>query len=255
MIRLPGQDKLKVPVTFPAVMSKSRDYNAIEILLQSVFNYFYTESVESKNIHNPYRCKADLLPMLADYARYSYTDVKDVDKEREIIATVSELHHNKGTSTGINNALALSIVDKTTGITIPWFYDRQTNIITIILFEKLETYKMMELLTLVVPLGVKVICKPGFLVKSSEELKVYSWIEINFGYLDPDKQWYISPNNTFKVEWDEEKQLYHTYIDEQYKHDATRIGNIEITNIDSVKNADDNVKAKTEIKIPGEGEE
>ena len=83
-----------INITFPAVMSKSRDYDAIEVLLQSVFNYFYTESIESKNVHNPYRCDVDLLPLLADFYRYSYTDVMDVDKEREIIASVPNLHHN-----------------------------------------------------------------------------------------------------------------------------------------------------------------
>lgn len=213
MIRMPYLKKLNVPVTFPAVLSKSRDWNAIEILLQSVFNYFYTQSVESKNVHNPYRCDVDLLPILADYYRYSYTDVDDVEKEREIIATVPELHHNKGTKVGIDNALALSLIDKNSGITIPWFYDRETNIVTVIIFSGMQTYKMLELLKLVIPLGTRVICKPGFLVRSSEEIKLHSWVRIECGPLDPDKQYYVQPNNFWKVEWDPEKELYHTFVD------------------------------------------
>lgn len=246
MIRMPYQKRLKVPITFPAVMSKSRDYDAVELLLQSVFNMFYTESVESRNIHNPYRCDADLLPLLADFYRYSYTDVMDVDKEREIIATIPNLHHNKGTSTGIDNALALSLVDKTSGITIPWFYDRNTNIVTVIVFSGMETYKMLELLKLVIPLGTRVICKPGFLVKSSEEIKLHSWIRIEFGPLDPYKQYYVSPNNYWRVEWDPEKELYHTYVDAGAElsnpnnkdpqnigiNGATRYGSIEVAGND-----------------------
>lgn len=214
MIRFPG-NKNKTPVSFPAVLSKSRDYNAIENLLTSVFNYFYTLSVESKNIHNPKRCEADLLPLLAQYYRYEYTNVKDVSMEREIISMVPELHHNKGTVIGINNALSLSKIDKTDGVSIPWFYDKTTNIITVIVFNGLETYKMMELLALVVPLGTKIISKPGTLIKSSEEIKMHSWTEINYGPIEPNKQWYVTPNNVWKTVWDPEKELYHTYVDYQ----------------------------------------
>ena len=254
MIRIPG-NKLRTPVTFSAVLSKSRDYNAIEYLLQTIFSYFYTLSVESRNIHNPRRCSADLLPLLADYYRYEYTDVKDVAMEREIISTVPELHHNKGTAVGINNALALSKIDKTDSVTIPWFYDRESNIITVIVFDGLETYKMMELLALVIPLGTKIVAKPGFSVRSSEEVKLHSWTEINYGPLSPDKQYYIAPNNFWLTKWNPEDKLYHTYVDFVNelgnpnntdpqglgKNGATRIGGIET--------------ASNELKGPGgEGE-
>lgn len=242
MIRLPDKSKLKVPITFPAVMSKSRDYDAIDLLFQNVFNYFYVLSKESKNIHNPKRCRVNLLPLLSEYYRYEYKDVKDIDMEREIIATVPELHHNKGTSVGIDNALALSRYDKTSGITIPWFYTKGTNTVTVISFKGLKTYKMLELLKLVIPLGTKVIIKPGFFVKASEELKMHSWTEINHGLLDPDKQYYVQPNNFWHTTWDPEKELYHTYVDAQRElgnpnnHDpqnlgkdgATRVGGTEI---------------------------
>lgn len=214
MIKLPGQ-KLNTPVTFPVVLSRSRDYNAVEVLLQTVFNYFYTLSKESKNIHNPRRCKVELLPLLADYYRYQYTDVKDVSLEREIIATVPELHHNKGTNTGINNALALSKVDKTDQVVIPWFYSKENNTITVIILVGIETYKLMDLLKLVVPLGTRVITIPGKFIKASEEVKMHSWTEVHFGALDPDKQWYVTKNNTWHTVWDETKQLYHTYVDYQ----------------------------------------
>lgn len=233
MIRVPGYDQLNVPITFPAVLSKSRDYNAIELLFTSIFNYFYILSKESKNVHNPKRCRAELLPLLAQYYRYEYTNVEDVAMEREIIGSVPELHHNKGIATGINNALALCKVDKTDEVTIPWFYDRETNIVTVIIFDGLKTYKMFELLQLVIPLGTKIVFKPGYSVRASEEVQFHSWIEINYGELDPDKQWYVSPNNTFKTVWDPEKQLYHTYIDEQYKLDAARTGNIEVAHNDT----------------------
>lgn len=242
MIRMPYQKKLKLPITFPAVLSKSRDYNAIEILLYSVFYYFYTLSVEGKNVHNPYRCSADLLPMLADYYRYSFTNVENVDKEREIIATVPELHHNKGTSPGIDNALELSKLDKTNYFKIPWFYDKESNIITVILSKNIKTYKVLELLNLVVPLGVKIIFKPGYFIQAIEEIKMHSWTQINYGDLDPNKQYYVQPNNFWHTEWDETKQAYSTYVDEQWalgnpnNHDpqglgkdgATRIGGTEV---------------------------
>ena len=66
MIRIPGQ-KLNTPLTFPAVLSKSRDYDFIEILLASIINFFYVQAEESKKLHNPHRCEEDLLPILADY--------------------------------------------------------------------------------------------------------------------------------------------------------------------------------------------
>lgn len=238
MIRIPGQ-KLNTPMTFPAVMSKSRDWNAIEVLFVTIFNYFYTLSVESRNVHNPKRCRVELLPMLADYYRYSYTDVKDIELERDIIATVPELHHNKGTVIGINNALALSKIDKSNSLAIPWFYTKETNTITVIIFDGLKTYKILELLALVVPLGTKIIFKPGFSVKASEEIDMHSWTEVNFGPLEPDKQWYVTPNNTWSTVWDPEKQLYHTYVDEQAHLNASRVGNVEVANNDT-KVSDDN---------------
>lgn len=227
MIRIPGQE-LNTPMTFPAVLSKSRDYNAIELLFVTLFNYFYTLSVESKNVHNPKRCSAQLLPLLADYFRYEYTNVESIDAEREIIGTVSELHHNKGTATGVNNALALSKVDKTDGVSIPWFYDEETNQVTVIVFDGLKTYKMLELLALVIPLGTKLVLKPGHSIKASEEVQFHSWVEVNFGPLDPTKQWYVTENNKWKTVWDPNDQLYHTYVDEQAHLDASRTGNIEV---------------------------
>lgn len=239
MIRIPGL-KFDTPVTFPAVLSKSRDYNAVEYLFQTIFNYFYVLSKESRNIHNPRRCRAEILPLLADYYRYEYTDVKDVNMEREIIATVPYLHHNKGTTVGINNALSLSKTDKINAVSIPWFYDEETNTITVIIFEGLETYKMYELLQLVIPLGTKVIFKPGISIRASEEVRMHSWTEVNFGTLDPDKQWYVTKNNVWKTEWNPEDQLYHTYVDEQYKLDAARTGNIEVASNDTTVPDDTN---------------
>lgn len=233
MLRLPGQ-KLNTSCTFPAVMSKSRDYNLIEILLQNLANYFYVLSYESKNIHNPKRCNASLLSLLSDYYRYQYTDVKDIKMERKIIPVIPELHHNKGTTKGIENALALSKVDNDRYDTIPWFYDRKTNIVTIIVKQGLKTYKMYELLKLVLPLGTKVIFKPGFSFKSSEEIKLHSWVEVNFGDLDPDKQWYVTENNVWKTEWDPDEKLYHTYVDEQVHYDVSRVGNIETAKTSTV---------------------
>ena len=159
---MPYQKQLKLPITFPAVLSKS-DYRSVEYLLYTIFYYFYTESLESKNLHNPQRCKADLLP------RYQYTDVKNIGLEREIISTVSELHHNKGTVIGIDNALALCKIDKTADFRIPWFYLKEDNTIIIIMSKEMKTYKMMELLKLVVPLGTKIILKPGYFVHAKED--------------------------------------------------------------------------------------
>lgn len=229
MIRIPGQ-KLNTPVTFPAVLSKSRDYNAIEVLFQTIFNYFYSLSVESKNTHNPKRCRAELLPLLSDFYRYEYTEVKDIDFERKIIPTIPELHHNKGTVIGVDNALSLCIKNKTDNLSIPWFYDETTNIVTVIVFNGVKTYKMFELLKLVVPLGTKIVFKPGTRILSSEEIKMHSWTEINYGPLDPDKQWYVTKNNVWLTEWDPDKQLYHTYVDEERNLDAARTGNIEVAN-------------------------
>lgn len=237
MLRMPYNRQLKLPITFPTPLSKTRDYNAIEYLFFTIFYFFYTESVESKNLHNPFRCSAELLPMLADYYRYSYTDVKNVELEREIIATVPELHHNKGTVIGINNALELSKIDKTNEIRIPWFYDKTTNIITVVLNKDVKIYKIRELLRLVVPLGTKVIIKPGYFVQAAEEIQMHSWTEINVGPLDPKKQYYVVKNNYWHTTWDPEKQLYHTYIDEQwamsnpentFDEASTRIGNAEV---------------------------
>lgn len=253
MLRIPGQE-LHTPLTFPAVLSKSRDYNAFEILLASIFNFFYIEAVESKNCHNPKRCPVQLLPMLADYYRYEYTDVQDVDMERQIIGMIPNLHHEKGLAVGIDNALMLSKIDKTDSISIPWFYTPETNTVTVIVFNGLQTYKMYELLKLVIPLGTKVIFKPGVSIKASEEVQLHSWTEINFGYLDPDKQWCVTENNKFMTKWNPEDQLYHTYVDTQAHLDAARTGNIEVTDYNSVVNAIDEVKANTDVHIPGEGE-
>nr|CAI9751278.1 hypothetical protein DGKKSRWO_DGKKSRWO_CDS_0018 [uncultured phage]CAI9752132.1 hypothetical protein CVNMHQAP_CVNMHQAP_CDS_0018 [uncultured phage] len=245
MIRVPGQ-KLNAPVTFPAVLSKSRDYNAIELLLQTLFNYFYVLSEESRNIHNPRRCNVNLLPLLAQYYRYEYTDVQSVAMEREIMASVPELHHNKGTVIGVDNALALSKIDKENEVSIPWFYTKETNTITVIALDNIKTYKMLELLNLVIPLGTKVVLKPGFFVKSSEEVRMHSWTEINVGALSPDKQYYIQPNNFWHTTWDQDKQLYHTYVDTQWalgdptntdpqglgKNGATRVGGTEVASND-----------------------
>lgn len=237
MIRMPYQKQLKVPVTFPAVLSKSRDYNCVvEYLCYTIFNYFYTQSVESKNIHNPHRCNVKLLPMLADYYRYSYTDVENIELERDIISTIPELAHNKGSVIGINNALELSKVDKTSEVTIPWFYQKETNLITVILPEDIKTYKMYELLKLVVPIGTKVIFKTGHFVKSSEEIQMHSWTEINVGELNPDKQYYVTKNNVWHTTWDPETQKYSVYIDEQWalsnpnelEKSAMRIGDSEV---------------------------
>ena len=214
MIRVPGQ-KLHTPVTFPVVLSRSRDYNSIELLFWTIFNYFYVLSVESKNIHNPLRCKAELLPLLADYYRYEYTDVESIKLERQIIGTIPELHHNKGTSVGISNALSLSRRDKKQSVTIPWFYQKETNTVIVIVLDNISTYKMYELLCLVVPLGTKVELKPGKSIKASEEIKMHSWTEVNFGALDPNKQWYVTPNNVWLTEWDPKEKLYHTYVDYQ----------------------------------------
>lgn len=234
---MPYQKQLKVPVTFPAVLSKSRDYNAIEYLLYTIFNYFYTQSIESRNIHNPYRCNAKLLPMLADYYRYSYTDVENIELERDIIATIPQLHHYKGTKLGIDNAVELSKVDKTAEIKIPWFYQRELNKVTVIVSKDVKTYKLLELLKLVLPLGTKVVLKPGYFIQNTEEIKLHSWVEYNVGPLDPMKQYYIVKNNYWHTIWNPDEQLYHTYVDEQYamsnpeltfEEASTRVGNAEV---------------------------
>lgn len=217
MIRMPYQKNLKVPVTFPAVLSKSRDYNCVvEYLFYTIFEYFYTQSVESKNVHNPQRCSIELLPLLADYYRYSYTNVKDIDLERDIISTIPELLHNKGTKVGIDNALELSKIDKKSEISIPWFYEKETNKITVILAKNVKTYKLQELLKLVVPIGTKIVIKPGYFVEAVEEIQMHSWTHIECGPLTPEKQYYVAPNNFWRTEWDSDKQLYHTYVDEQW---------------------------------------
>ena len=237
MLRMPYSKSLKLPLTFPTPLSKSRDYNAIEYLLFTIFYYFYTESTESRNIHNPHRCNIDLLPMLADYYRYELGEARSIELEREIIATVPELHHNKGCVIGINNALELSKVDKTSDIRIPWFYQKDENIITVILSRDTKIYKMQELLKLVVPIGTKVIIKPGYFIQASEEVKLHSWTNIAYGDLDPNKQYCITPNNYWHTVWDPEKQMYSSYVDEQWALSnpentfdvaSTRIGNTEI---------------------------
>lgn len=246
MIRMPYQKKLKVPVTFPLPLSRSRDYNAIEELFYTIFNFFYDESYESKNIHNPYRCKADLLPMLADFYRYSYTGVKSVEMERDIIATVPLLHHYKGCSQGIDNALELSKVDKTSQIRIPWFYQKEENRVIVVLGRDIQVYKILELLKLVLPLGTKVVIKPGYFVHAVDEVQMHSWTEFTCGPLTPDKQYYIQPNNFWYTTWDPEEMLYHTYVDTQWalgdptNHDphglgrdgATRVGGTETASND-----------------------
>lgn len=231
MIRMPYQKQLKVPITFPAILSKSRDYNSIELLLYTVFNYFYELSEESKNIHNPKRCDVDLLPLLADYYRYQYTDVKDINLERQIISAVPELHHNKATTIGIDNALALSKVDKSSNISIPWFYDSDTNTVSVVIFKGLKTYKLLDLLKLVLPLGTKVLLKSGQLIQSSEEIKLHSWTEVNYGPLKPNKQWYVTPNNTWLTTWNPDEKSYHTYIDYQY-----HIGDDNMDIVESIVN-------------------
>ena len=239
MLRMPYQKQLKVPVTFPAVLSKSRDYNLIEILCYTIFNYFYTLSKESKNIHNPYRCSTDLLPLLADYYRYQYTDVESVELEREIIATVPELHHNKGCTVGIDNALALSKVDKTNEIRIPWFYDKMTNTVYVVLSSNIKTYKLNELLKLVVPIGTKVIINAGYFVESADEVNLHSWTEVNAGPLSQDKQYCIVPNKYWNTVWNKDTQKYSVYVDEQgslgnpnntLEKASSRIGNTEVAN-------------------------
>lgn len=217
MIRMPYQKQLKLPITFPAVLSKSRDYNSIEILLYTIFYYFYTESVESKNIHNSHRTKLDLLPMLADMYRYEYTNVKDIAIERDIMSTVSELHHNKGTVIGIDNALALCKKDRTADYRIPWFYLREDNTIIVIMSKDMKTYKMQELLKLVVPLGTKVIIKPGYFIEAKEEIKMHSWTAVNHGELDPNKAYYVTKNNYWRTSWDPIKECYTTYVDAQWE--------------------------------------
>lgn len=215
MIRFPG-NKNKTPSMLPTPLSKSRDYNSIELLFNIIFNYYYVLSSEIKNCHNPKRCNVDLLPLLAQYYRYQYTDVESIALEREIIPMVSHLHHWKGTATGIDNALALCKVNKTEDAIIPWFYTAETNTITVISYDKIKTYKMKELLSLVVPLGTKITIKPGYFVQASEEVKMHSWTEINCGLLDPDKQYYVQKNNYWHTTWDPDKQLYHIYVDAQW---------------------------------------
>ena len=91
-----------------------------------------------------------------------------------------------------------------------------------------KTYKMLELLALVIPLGTKLVLKPGHSIKASEEVQFHSWVEVNFGPLNPTKQWYITENNKWKTVWDPNDKLYHTYVDEQAHLDASRVGNMEI---------------------------
>lgn len=239
MLRMPYNKgkSLNIPITFPTPLSKTRDYNAIEILFYTIFYYFYYRSVESKNIHNPHRCNVELLPMLADYYRYSFTDVENIELEREIIETVPMLHHYKGCVIGIDNALELSKVDKTNEIRIPWFYDRESNIITVVLGKNVKVYKIRELLKLVVPLGVKIIIKPGYFVQASEEIKMHSWTEINCGPIDPEKQYYVQPNNFWHTTWDPVELKYHTYVDTQWaggdpnNHDPHGLGRDGFTRV------------------------
>lgn len=253
MIRIPGQSKT-TPVTFPAVLSKSRDYNAIEYLFVTIFNYFYTLSVESRNIHNPLRCDAELLPLLAEFYRYEYTDVESVAMEREILSAVPNLHHNKGTVVGIDNALALSKIDKTNNMQIPWFYDKENNLITVVIFDNLKTYKIEKLLALVIPLGTKVVLEPGHSVKSSEEVQMHSWVEVNFGEISPEKAWYVTPNNTWKTVWDPETELYHTYVDysRNIGNDNMKLATGEISNGTAGTRVGNTEIAKNETKTPGE---
>lgn len=215
MIKFPGNDN-RTPVTFPAVMSKSRDYNLIENLFTTVFNYFYTLSSEIHNCHNPKRCSSNLLPLLAQYYRYQYTNVENIDLEREIIAYVPLLHHNKGCNVGIDNALALCKVNKTEDITIPWFYDKENNEVVVIVFNNLKTYKMLDLLYLVVPLGTKIVFRSGNYVKSNEEVQYHSWTQVNVGDLDKNKQYCVQPNNYWHTKWNPEEELYHIYVDAQW---------------------------------------
>lgn len=238
MIRMPYQKKLKLPITLPVDLSRSRDYNTVvEYLLYTIFYFFYGESIESRNIHNPRRCKTDELPMLADYYRYSYTNVENIDMEREIMGTVPELHHNKGSVTGIDNALELSKLDKTSEIRIPWFYQKEENRVIVIIDKNVKTYKMLELLKLVLPLGTKVVIKPGYFVQASEEVQMHSWTEYAVGPLDPKKQYYVVKNNYWHTSWDPKEQKYHTYIDEQwamsnpeleFEEASTRLGAAEV---------------------------
>lgn len=225
MIRIPG-NKLNTPTTFPSVMSKSRDYNSIDILFQTLFSYFYTRSLESKNVHNPLRCDVNLLPMLADYFRYEYTDTQNIELERQIIAAVPYLHHYKGTATGIQNALNLSKVDKSTSVNVPWYYNND-NTITVLLYDNVETYKLMKLLKLVLPLGTKVIFRVGFGINASEEIQLATSAEINpYGVEDnQNKVWNVTPNETGK---DINADTYSEYVSEQVHLDATRIGNTEV---------------------------
>lgn len=218
MIRMPYQAKepLQIPMTFPLPLSRSRDYNGVELLLYTVFLYFYACAKESKNMHNPMRCPTMLLPALAEYYRYAYKDVKDVQMEREIIASTPLLHHEKGTATGVESALSLCKVNQTEDMTIPWFYQRETNTIFVIVGRKTRTYKMLELLRLVVPLGTKIIFKPGHFIHATEEVKMHSWAQVNHGPLDPHKQYYVQPNNYWHTVWDPNAQLYRTYLDEQW---------------------------------------
>lgn len=220
MLRMPdNKDKQNMYIDFPVPLSKSRDYNAIEILFYTVFNYFYVLSKESKNVHNPFRCNVKLLPLLADYYRYEYTDVQDVDFEREIIATVPNLHHNKGTSTGIDNAIRLSIYNKKDPTFLPWFYVNKNgeNIIQVIVYNNFKTYKLYELLKLVTPLGTKIEFIAGRYIQISEEVNMHSWTKINFGALTPDKAHYVQPNNYWHTEWDSKTQAYSVYVDEQWE--------------------------------------
>lgn len=211
MLRMPYQKVNKIPVTFPDIISRSRDWNIIEILLYTIFYYFYNESIEIKNQHNPYRCKVELLPLLADYYRYSFTDVEDIDLEREIIANVPQLHHYKGTSTGIDNALALAKVNKENKVRIPWHYDKDKNEITVILFTNLEVYKLQELLKLVVPLGTKVVIKPGYYKNVQEEIQMHSYTEYNKN---------VKPDNYYAITQGERNTefisgFYRDYVKEQ----------------------------------------
>lgn len=162
---------------------KSRDYQALLILLDIVINTSKYEIDNLLDLYDPEICTADVLPYLANYIGYIYNYTDTVQENRNIIKNFTTMIRNRGSETGITLAAALSLsgsdnkdfISDLAHLNIIMHYD--TGLIEI-LYPREKT-KVRNLLDWVRPVGMYIDLTPGTIIDNRSAISVSDRVSVN----------------------------------------------------------------------------
>ena len=209
----------------PRIYATSRDYQAIQRLLDVITNVEKSDVDNLVSLVNADMCPSKYLPLLATFVGYDYDYSLSYEANRLIIKYYPLMIRLRGSEEGIvlACAVALNSSDALKSITgamnyINVIYDEENAILKIFINSTVPP-KLYELIEVVRPVGMSIKIMPSQSVRPKEEIRISDVVSVGRFEVHTSNRYYVMPGSSEFIALTTEPDGWDVFYTYYYEYD------------------------------------